>query len=925
MDFEIFLSLVVIPFCQSLIYDLSKVIFSTVYHKNDYAKGLDKAIKIGVSSVLDSKNKKISSSITQTIQTLCTKKEKVDIYKIVEREISQWGEQNIDVTYVSSEISKKIVNNIIQNPDLNGIFSSNMILNIIDILNQLQNDNLSYYNNIHMELKNVMETHSENNILLHEIFEIVKNTYENCKKTSTNSAFILDEYKSYFLKPLFLEKNSMDNKIATLKDVYVENRYRILDFPFHNKDKDYTDLINFIKNFICGNLLDKNYCTRYSLDSKHIKVLFIKGQPGSGKSSLFYYLAYLKSTDPTFFPDNKFYFVKLIDVYDEKNGILNIDNPIEDIEDYIGQEICYSDKNIIVLDGLDEICVAKNLNINEYCTNLIRIATSRRKNLRIIITTRLNYVKISHENNKNAINIQLLSLSVDELKQWSDKYFEIHKDLNDYKKISEQNIDYLQCRYKKDKMEIFTIPLLFYMIVKFRVDISKISSIGELYDVVFDELKERNYNESDNDFKQKHLINKKIPLDLARQIAMEISLEMYRQNRLLLNINSEELKSAIEKSYLQNHTINESDKKDIEKLFPITFFYKTSDDVVEFAHKSIMEFFVAEKLYQQIDKVESFSDYIKQCILNPAIITNEVLDFLTYFINNRKESQSKLFVFENILSEFKNDVYMKTNYETNNINYTFEISKIIFKIYWYFIREIIKCEANSISALINEEKIKLYIVGVLSIHDSGTIPFLDNSVNKYNFSDLELKGFKFEYCDLSHMNFTNATFTNCEFKFANLISTIFTDIIVKEQIEFNSCCIQNVHFLETKKTKNKVNKQDVSFIFSKCDFNNTSFENINMCKINFHSITSMNNVKLVNVKVNYTQFLLFNKNEATFKNTTIVLQNGDFSTSELKRFKQIDDASKRKKIAIEVFKEKHLHENISPEICFDTNLKFKDS
>ena len=47
---------------------------------------------------------------------------------------------------------------------------------------------------------------------------------------------------------------------------------------------------------------------------------------------------------------------------------------------------------------------------------------------------------------------------------------------------------------------------------------------------------------------------------------------------------------------------------------------------------------------------------------------------------------------------------MKTNYITNNINYTFEISKIIFKIYWYFIREIIKCEPNSVSDLINEEK-----------------------------------------------------------------------------------------------------------------------------------------------------------------------------------------------------------------------------
>ena len=52
------------------------------------------------------------------------------------------------------------------------------------------------------------------------------------------------------------------------------------------------------------------------------------------------------------------------------------------------------------------------------------------------------------------------------------------------------------------------------MIVKFKVDISKVSSIGELYDIVFNELKERNYNESDNDFKQKHLVNRKYQLIL---------------------------------------------------------------------------------------------------------------------------------------------------------------------------------------------------------------------------------------------------------------------------------------------------------------------------------------------------------------------------------------------------------------------------
>ena len=389
---------------------------------------------------------------------------------------------------------------------------------------------------------------------------------------------------------------------------------------------------------------------------------------------------------------------------------------------------------------------------------------------------------------------------------------------------------------------------------------------------------------------------------------------MYRQNRLLLNINSQELKLAIEKSYLSERTIIESDKKDIEKLFPITFFYKTADDLVEFAHKSIMEFFVAEKLYQQIDCVDSFSSYVEQYILSPVMITNEVLNFLTYFTNRDKNGR-KLSIFNNILSEFRNVIYEKKYYITANINYPFETSKVIFKIYWYFIREIIKCDFTDVSALINEEKIKLYITGALSICDSGAISFLDNSAIGCNFSNLKLKEYKFQYCDLSFSNFNRTEFINCEFRFSNLNSTIFRDFYSKERIEFNSCSMHNVQFINPKNNT----KQECLFAFYKCDFDNILFKNIDLCKINFQSVEPMNNIKLQNVILTYSQFKLFSKYTTLLKNVTIKLYKSDFSKDNLKKAKEINDVFARRKFLCSLFESKYFHEKSSHEIHFNAD------
>ena len=103
------------------------------------------------------------------------------------------------------------------------------------------------------------------------------------------------------------------------------------------------------------------------------------------------------------------------------------------------------------------------------------------------------------------------------------------------------------------------------MIVISKADLSKINNVGQLYDAVFEELKERNYNPDEESFRQTHGINRKISDKLARQIAIEISYEMYKANTQLLKINSEQLKNALNEAFEKEWRLREADKEQIEQ------------------------------------------------------------------------------------------------------------------------------------------------------------------------------------------------------------------------------------------------------------------------------------------------------------------------------------------------------------------------
>lgn len=804
----------------------------------------------------------------------------MDIFQIVRYYFNEWNEENLDPKIITAEIYNNLNVEIMSTPDLCVLISYNMQKRLIDEFNSLQKQ----LGDIRMDLSNIKwRTDSSYQLLQQIVNDNLCNT-KNIKNMLHNNKFIPLTYQNYFIRPLFLEQNMNDKKIATLSDVYIENKFIILDFEQQNANKKYTGIIQFIEDFIKENLRSVNYGTTYSFGSKHIKVLFIKGHPGSGKSSLFYYLAYLKSHDRSFLQNYNFYFAKLTEIFDANDGKLNIQNPIEDLQNQIKIDLRIQKNIVLVLDGLDEICVVKNFDINEYCYNLVRI-THKFQNLKIIITTRLNYIKISHNDNKNVFNIQLSNLDINDLKNWITKYFNIHNTSSKEKKLAEINVAYMEKNENRQIIEILAVPLLFYMIVVSGINVSKITSIGELYDQIFGELKKRNYNKAEYDFEQKHGINSRIPEKLARQIAIEISKEMYSKNTLLLKVNSKDLRIALNRACSIEYNFDESDKKEIEKLFPITFFYKESIDAVEFAHKSIMEFFVAEKLYQiLVEFTGELNEYIDKYMLNP-IITNEVLTFMSYFIDNRKDSTEIIEKYSDVLSILRVDIYQKTSYSNQNLIYSFELSKIVFKIYWYFIRNIIKCKSSDINELIDEDVIRRYIISILSIRDFEVTPFLNNSIIVWNFKQLIFKNYNFFYCNLEFADFSHVNLEQCIFKYSNLEHVNFDSVVFKGYTLFMNC---NMNYAKIKNLEidRGIKKQKYMLELRGVSLDDTEFDNVDFRKINIKSIISMEKANIKNVKLNLEQLMMFCKFNIICENLMVYISMDDLERREVREIEK---------------------------------------
>lgn len=648
--------------------------------------------------------------------------------------------------------------------------NNNMLLKINETVEEMLKNFQVIYD--HIELKNQITSVD----VKYEISDLSRETIKNFAKA--------------FVKPLVFEE---PYGAKTLKEVYVWPEYKS-DLLMYAQD----DLHELINNYLEGNLkiyLYDKKIPKLKLNPNY-NLLLILGMGGMGKSSLLEKMAFNILNNKIKANASNIFFIKF-----SAMEYVN-DNLLDNITSFLKIEKKILKDSIIVLDAFDEYVSnikEKQEMIEVFCQEIQML------NCRAIITSRENY--IDTESLQNTCVIKLLTFNVRKRKEWLNKY---------NKNLSLQVVEDI-CNYKDEKdvdgEEFIGIPIIIYMIASNNIKIMDYKSKFELYNALFGK----------NGLWYKRMYDINHPILLARKevfynFILNIAEKMFRNDKL--SISGIEIEHIIERIF---------PRKDIEYIKNcygiITYFKRKKISEIEFAHKSIFEYYIANRIHIQLEKItKEENDEVQYNMLweifNKGIVSKEILDFLDGF-------------FEYDIEKYNQQTIKKLFCISINID------RIFTKKYFANLDECYNYFCNSVNCLgkLLEKKCNARYVDIINEQNCVNMCFfLKNKYYNYIFLkrfDLSNKNFNrvfFRNMDLSKSNMRDANFSYCDFSGANLQecdlrnSNLFSSIF----------CNTDLHYADLRGSNlnNMIIKRDPLY------FGNTKI-NINQIRYFWPEITLM--------------------------------------------------------------------------------------
>lgn len=579
---------------------------------------------------------------------------------------------------------------------------------------------LDYFQRVydHMELNSTTIHEKEHNLM------------------DTDGRKTIESFSELFEDTLIFEEKENAKR---LKDVFVWPEYRA-DLLKCNQD----DLEQAIGEFLKGKLkifLYSKGVSKLRID-KNYNLLVILGMGGMGKSSLLGKIAYDIIHGAIQLDVKNIFFVKFSSMEYRYNNLL------QNIISYLDIDKKAVRNSVIILDAFDEFVlkdIDKQKMLELFCHEIQLL------NCRVIITSRENY--IDTESLQNTFVIKLLTFNISKRREWLNKY---------NKNLPEQVIEDV-CSYHDendlDGEEFIGIPIVIYMVASNCIRISDYSSKYEFYNALF----------GINGIWYKRMYDISHPALLTRHEVMfdfilNISELMFKENKS--SIHHKEI------SYIIENSIPQEDIEHLQNWYGIiTYFRKNKLREIEFAHKSIFEFYIAHRIYNQLVLVmkeidETKKSHMLQCIFNKSIVTKEILYFLDGFIKINCEN---------------------FNYEDLNDTLRFIIDKdILLRSYAEFeiIDEVYNYFCNSFNCMVRmlRKKMKNNLIDVLDKYKqedfsfflrNKTFDYLD--MRKFDLSNKCFRRLLFRNVDLSESNMKNSDFSYCDFSNANLASCDLSD------------------------------------------------------------------------------------------------------------------------------------------------------
>lgn len=670
--------------------------------------------------------------------------------------------------------------------------------------------NFIYYNNFRINLEGEFQ---ENKEVYKSLIEYFDNPIFNENKKMLKQ---LDYYKKLikgFVEPL---QSDIPECKETLKDLYVEPFFEIHKNSFTSKNADRISEFNelekelsthsFLKDYYFKNKKHPNFTNSYNL-------LFVLGQPGQGKTSFCSKLVYDYIVKSDGIPEIPLFFVKIRDLVARDF----IDTPFNEIQRQINQNFDFqNDKCILVLDGLDEAYMSGGLNDGDLRNLYERLKSTTQSNeyLKIILTSRFNYLKLNDSCIDRSSVIQLSTLNGSQIKEYSEKFKQFYPKNKLVGKIDKILAD----KKYEHILELLQQAVLLYFIAISDIDIEELDSRTVIYDKIFNSLAMRSWDKNGqlSYIKQELKNNPSRYEKLLRDYIRNIAFAIYQSPKLYITINQllelEATTEFVNKCFDDSINFSQEKIKEISKYLLISFYFQesksndSSDTAIEFFHNSLWEYLTAEYMWEENKKLlldkDNYGDYktvnkekyfnLLDILIGQKSLSGTTMENLINIIINASEIGKKeiALLSKPLFNKLIEDDFLLEYNKKNNRLSPLNKSIAIFELFWTFYYQ-----SNLVT---------------------NNVIFADNNLVKYIFN------YSFEFR-------MDGSLKNMKFSSGEMISTSYSDNFYYENIEFDSP-IDNSWFSDCY-FKDVVFKDGLGLsVFLSCTFEDVSMKNCHILK-----------------------------------------------------------------------------------------------
>lgn len=479
-------------------------------------------------------------------------------------------------------------------------------------------------------------------------------TYCMLRKTmATKEVYLANQqYVDSFKEPLFLHKD-VNGTCVNLENLFVLPKYQVKKYIYWETDeKSDKNIEDIIADFLQG---------------RKAPALFIEGDAGSGKTTLIAWMNYHYSLGDEIatrlFGNRPLLTIRLRDL--DKKDIAEKASLTTAICRYMN--LCSLNeletlfpRAVMLLDGFDELCMIEGMQ-NQHEMLIYDLCRKDLNGFQFIVTTRPKF--ISREIDIPSKHIFLEHFDSEQRKTWLEYYTSAEycaqtMDEEIYEYIKNIDDDTASC--------ICDTPMTLYMLAaKSGTAMFLDNNWALYYHIFYEELSETEYNKMfpNPDRKYHHDIRKL--RDALYQISEEIAYQMYREENRTFYLSDNELSDIIQNLSVKIPILKQANMQEVaERCYALCCYWKANSErgAVEFLHNNIRDFFLAEKIYREMNELAL---YLKanQNVDCCTLITNKLCSLFQYGELDTKVSE---FIFLRAKCNVEKNVFDFAKYEYEN-------------------------------------------------------------------------------------------------------------------------------------------------------------------------------------------------------------------------------------------------------------------